>query len=419
MKLLKERLYSLLRRSEALTKTDMVYVASAGFWTNLQTGLTAFASFLLYIVFANFLSPETYGTYQYLLSLFSIVTATTLTGMNTAVTRAVARGAEGMFVESIRLQLKFGVIPFIVGLGIACYYFVNDNYLLGWGGVIIATGTPLLYAFNTYGAFLTGKKDFRRNSLFSICATVLYYSLLAAVAVGTDSVLLLLLANLGVQAAVFAYLSWYTLRIYRPNSVTDKESVTYGFHLSAMSVLGSAASQIDNVLAFHFLGPVALAVYSFATAIPDRLGSMCFRFLGTAALPRFAEREPGVVRAALLRKVVLGMLLASGATIAYWLSASWFFGIFFPSYVEAVPYSLVYALTAIFSTGAILPSTALAAAQKTRALYAHSILMSFLQIASTLTGVLLFGLWGIVIAKIFSSICSFFISSLFSWIYLR
>ncbi|HEX2792144.1 MAG TPA: oligosaccharide flippase family protein [Candidatus Paceibacterota bacterium] len=397
----------------------MVYLTSVGFWSNAQSAITAFGSFLLYIVFAHFLAPETYGTYQYLLSVFSILTAVTLTGMNTAVTRAVARGAEGVFAESIRLQLRYGIIAAIAGLGVSGYYYSQGNLLLALGGVIIGFGAPLVYAFNTYSAFLTGKKDFRRNSIYTTSATLIYYGALAAVGVYSDSVLLLLFVNLFSQAVLYAYLCWRTFRIYRPNGTVDKESIRYGFHLSAMSVFSSVAAQIDNVLTFHFLGPVALAVYSFATAIPDRLGSMCFRFLGTAALPRFSEREPETVRATLLRKAVLGMAAAGIGVVVYWFLASWFFATFFPAYMNAVPYSVAYAVTAIFSTGAILPSTALAAAQKTRALYIHSFCTSTLQIIAPLLGVISFGLWGIVFGKIFSSFSSMLISGILAHLFLR
>ena len=42
-------LIRLLRWSEKYTKTDMVYLAHTGFWSNLNAFFTAFLSLLLYI----------------------------------------------------------------------------------------------------------------------------------------------------------------------------------------------------------------------------------------------------------------------------------------------------------------------------------------------------------------------------------
>jgi hypothetical protein len=95
-----KRLHSILVRflrwSERYTKTDMVYLANVGWWTNLTLILTSFGGLLISIVFANFLSPQTYGVYQYLLALSGLVAAISLSGMNTAVTQAAARGYEGV-----------------------------------------------------------------------------------------------------------------------------------------------------------------------------------------------------------------------------------------------------------------------------------------------------------------------------------
>src|SRR5262245_3218380 len=89
--------------------TDMVYVAKSTFWLNANFVISGFLSFAISIAFAHLLPKEAYGTYQFVLSLASFVTAFTLTGMNVAIIRAVSRGYEGGFVPSIRMQLKWSV----------------------------------------------------------------------------------------------------------------------------------------------------------------------------------------------------------------------------------------------------------------------------------------------------------------------
>lgn len=412
MKSLRQHLIKGLRRTERYTGTDMVYLASAGFWTNAQTITTALGSFVLYVVFAHLLPKETYGLYQYLLSLFAIVTAVTLTGMNTAVTRAVAQGHDGILKHSVSIQLVYGIVPTLIGLCIALYYALQGNYTIATGALIIGFATPLLYAFNTYNAFLTGKKAFRIGGIFGLIGNVLYYgALVLAVMLGAD-VLVLLCINLGVQILTHGVLYLLTLQLFKPKEPSDPSAIRYGFHLSAMNVINAVSYQLDAIFTFHFLGPVALATYSFATAIPDRLGSISFRFLGNAALPRFSIREARDIRDNLFFKIVLSMGMASVAILAYVIGAYWFFALFFPTYMEAVPFSLVYAFSAIFNAGATLPLTALAATKKTQALYINNTLVSIIQIGIPLIGILTLGLWGLVIGKVIASFVAF-LSALF------
>ncbi|MGH7174938.1 MAG: hypothetical protein ACREGR_01095, partial [Minisyncoccia bacterium] len=84
-----------LRWSEKYTKTDMVYLAGAGFWSNLNFVIVSVFALLLSIAFANFLPKDVFGLYQYLLSLSALLTAITLASMNFAVSQSVARGFEG------------------------------------------------------------------------------------------------------------------------------------------------------------------------------------------------------------------------------------------------------------------------------------------------------------------------------------
>ncbi|MBP6868941.1 MAG: oligosaccharide flippase family protein [Candidatus Pacebacteria bacterium] len=409
MKTLKKAAIGALRKSERFTGTDMVYLASAGLWTNAQTVTTALGSFVLYVMFAHFLPKETYGLYQYLLSLFAIVTTVTLTGMNTAVTRAVAQNHDGILKHSIRIQLVYGIIPTLLGGCIALYYVIAGNYTIAIGAAIVAVLAPLLYTFNTYNAFLTGKKDFKRNGIFGLTGSFLYYGFLVlAVVLGAD-VLVLLFINLAVQVVTHVFFYFVTLRIYKPTEPTDPAAVRYSFHLSAMNFISALASQLDNVFAFHFLGPVALATYSFATAVPDRLGSISYRFLGNAALPRFSTRSALEIRSKLLPKVLYGMSITVIVVAIYTILAHWFFSVFFATYMEAVPLSILYAATVIFNSGTVLPLTALTATKKTQAMYVGNLLISGCQVAFPLLGVLTFGIWGLVAGKVISSCLAFII----------
>lgn len=409
MSTLKSRTISLLRWSEKYTKTDMVYLAKSGFWLQASSIFVSFASFFLYVIFGHILTKEVYGTYQYLLSIGAIVGSFTLTGMNGAVARAVARGYEGNYMESIRVQLKWSIIPLLGAWTCGAYYLIQGNQTLGWGLILIGIFVPVNTTFNTYSSFLSAKKDFKRGFLYSVSTNVPYYLAVALIAFSLPVALALLAANLISQAIGFFIAHRKTIAFYHPNEKKDPETIPYGKHLSFINFFNVAISQIDNILVFHYLGAAPLALYSFATAIPDRLN--IFRSIATAAFPKFATRTPEEVRTSLGRKILFSIGVALSIVLIYDLFAYQFFLLFFPQYLDAVPYSQVYALITVTGFG-FLFTTALSAHGRIKTLYIYNVISPLIILGSEAVGILGWGLWGLVVARIISSL----ITSLFGWI---
>ena len=408
---IKEKAHEIIRLGEKHVKTDMLYLVRAGFWSNINSGVITLFSLVLYIAYAHFLSKEAYGTYQFLLSFFSIATGFTLTGMNSALTRAVAQGKEGTIRASIPLQIKFGIIPFLGAVGFAAYYYLQGNSMLAFGLVAIGILTPLLYAYNSFNSYFVGKKDFKNSTLYSVAGNALYYPVLIAAAFFSGSPLLLLIANLGIQVAINAGLYVVMLKRHRPNREVDQESLKYGMHLSFMSSLSSITSQLGGIFIFHFLGAVPLALYSFANAGPERLGNLFFKFLNNALLPKFSERNAEEIRATLIPKMWWAFGVGSGVGLFYAALAYPFFMIFFPTYLDAVPYSLLCALGLAIGTPLYLPTTALTALQNTKGLYIYNGAMPVAQTVLPLAGIFLGGLWGYIVGLLLTTLFAVVLST--------
>ena len=65
---IKEKIFNLLHWSQKYTGTDMVYLATGGFWLISGQIFYSATAFLLSIAFANLWSKETYGIYTYIIS---------------------------------------------------------------------------------------------------------------------------------------------------------------------------------------------------------------------------------------------------------------------------------------------------------------------------------------------------------------
>jgi len=371
-------------------------------------------SFLLSIAFANLLPKEAFGTYRFILSLAGIVTAFSLTGMNTAVTRAVARGNDGVYTKSIPIQLRWGVLTALVSFAISAYYLLNHNSVLALGLLLVGVFMPLINAFSTHAAFFNGKKDFRRLMIFGLAGTL---STSIATLVGllvTKSALALVFLYLLSTALSSIVLFFGSLKYVKKTPVFDnREAISYGKHLSASGFISIAAQNVDKVLVFHFLGSIDLAIYTFALLIPDYVGKF-FKNIWSLSLPKFAvsDGSSSKFRSLFIHKMILLTIVVVILMIIYIMLAPFVFSIFYPTYTNAVPFSQVAALYLLVFVP-VLSSSFFNARGKKKIIYSLSISESLFRVIATYVGVYYFGLWGAIWALVAFAIFSFCLSWLF------
>ncbi len=401
MKDLREKIYRLLRWSERYTKTDMLYVAKSGFWLTLGQVATIATSFILSILFARLLSKETFGIYKYILSVAGFISTFSLTGMNTAITRAVSQGREESFIQSLPHQLKWTAPQFLLLLGVALYYTMQGNHVYGICFAIISVCGPLSTVSNSFGAYLQGKEDFKTMSLYSISSTFIYLIAMASTLLHTPSLLFLIIAYFVSTTGANVYFCYRTIRTraLSKDAPLAQEDSKYAIHLSVMNFISAGASQIDSIIVYHLLGPAELAIYVFSTFIPDRIRNV-FNVITSAALPRLSSRKNGAQESSVMRKF-LQMFILAGITIGgYILFAPTLYHILFPQYTESIVYSQIYSISLIMLPSMIsLP--ALYALRKERALYIVNIGLPVLKILISVVAIYSWGIMGAIVAKIF------------------
>ncbi len=376
----------------------MVYLFKGGSLLTGADALLAVVSVGVSMLIAAFVPKETFGIYRYVLAIAAIAAALSLSGMNSAITRAVALGREGSFRKSLPLQARYAVLQALAILVVAGYYFFQQNVTYGIAFVLLALLAPASGVLNTYAAYLAGKKDFPRLAWWKIEGGLLQAAAMAAVIFASPTVIGLVIAYFSTSLIANAFYTYRTFKNYRPNQECDPSDMSYGKHLSVMNATSVFATQLDALLIYHLLGPVSLAIYSFAVLIPDRLRSFT-SFLPNTALPKLAERSKEELRATLNRRLFLAMAVTGVGALVYAVSAPLFFSLFFPGYIEAVPYTQ-FASLFILAAAPLYIETVLRSQADYRQLYIVSIATPILKIAMSIGGILLFGIMGAIGARI-------------------
>lgn len=390
-------------------KTDMVYLARGGFWLTIAQMAVSFSSFLLAIAFAHYITKETYGQYKYVLSIISLLGTFSLTRLGSAVLRSVSQKAEGTLEYAFWKNIRWSLPFFLITLSASIYFFIQENSTLGLSLLIAGSLWPFFTSTNLYSSFLIGKKDFRRHAIYYDVIGNLVPSISIFLTMTlTDNPVLLVTAYFASNTIIGIILYRKIVKIYKPNDTVDPEALGYAKHLSAMSILTGIANNIDQIFAFHYIGAAQLAIYNFATAIPNQTKGP-IRAISTLMFPKFVERDDREISENMNYKFMTLFILGLVMAIGYILIAPIIYNLFFPNYVDSIFYSQVFAVSLICIT--FNPAeTYLAAKQKTREQYIHSVIIAVLQIATIAIGVIFYGLIGLVVARVTVRILSSLVS---------
>ncbi len=394
-----------LRLGERVFRTDLRYLIRGLTWLVLGPLLTTATSLALGAAYARCLSMAELGAYRGVMTYAAFLAAFSLSGMATSVTQAVARGHEEALREALRTSFCWGLVVGSVHLAVAGVLgMALGRTTLAWGLVVAGLVFPLSSSAPLYSAYLNGKRAFRGASMLPAYASV-GTSLLLLLTLAIHPVpLTLAIVNLVGLAAFQTVFLWITLRLHRPaaGSGAGQGTTGYGTHLSVMDWLGSIAQHLDQVVALHYLGAPALAVYYLAGAIPEQIRA-AVKSLHFLVLPKFAARSAAEIRAGILGKFLWLAVFTGAVAGAYALAAPTLYAVFFPGYEDSVGLSRIYVLQ-ILNYVSLPAGTFLAAKRKVREQYAVNVSMSLLQIALTFALVVPWELAGLAWARVTRSI---------------
>lgn len=400
MKNLKNRVHKALRWSEKYTKTDMLYVAKGGSWLIFGYGFQLILGIVLATSFANLLSKEAYGTYQFVISMASIVGVFTLSGMGTAVSRAVAQGREGVLRYGTKIMAKWSLGIVIASVALAIYYFTKDNLVLATSFAVVTLTQPIITTFNLYKPYLQGKQLFKESVVLENIQRLVPFALLMVTFVFSRNPVVLIAVYFFSQALTYIVAYTVTVRRHKLSLIPDKETIGYGKHLSVMNSFVELSGSVDKSSIWIFLGAAPTAAYGLAILPIIHMQSI-FGFIHQLAFPKMARKKLSELQEVIPQKIRTYWFVILLVVIIYIILAPFLFHTLFPKYPEAVLYSQVLALSLLAIPRAFVDQTFIAH-KMTKELYWVNITKPLARILLLIVGIPLFGIWGAIGAILLS-----------------
>lgn len=397
------------------TRTDIDYITRNGAWLFGGGTISIFLSLLLTLAFANLLPQDIYGTYRYLVSIMSIVGIFTITGLTNTIPQSVSRGYYNSLRDGLALQKKWLVVPLAFTMLLSLYYFFNGNLILSKSLLIILVLFPFYKVVSLFDSYLVGKKDFKRKTLFNFIQNIIATSSLLLCLYFSDNIYLIIfiyLITLVVPSFIFLQKTLKDLNnIPTENKISDLGFKENSFHLSFLNGIGKVASEIDKILIFHFLGPIKLAIYSFASApISKAEGSLLM--IRDLILPKISLRTAKELKATLPKKIIIFSLLLIPLIILYVVFSPYLYSYFLPNYMESIPYTRYLSLSLVFSLPILVFNQTLIAQMQKRGLYTTRIISPLIKIALMIVLIPKLDILGAVLSVIMGSIANIIILSI-------
>lgn len=399
MQKIKDYFIRLLRQTEKYTKTDMVYLAEGGVWLGLGQIVASGAALITSIAFANLLPSEVFGLYKYVLSIASLLAITTLVGVDSTITQAVARGYEGTLEKGVKAKMKWGAIGSLISLIIATYYYTQGDSALSISFGIVAIFTPFSEAFDAYNSFLFGKKLFNTQAIYGSIKKIIVIISIVTILLITENVSLIIFVYFLSITIPSLFLFYKTKKKYKANDEIDLEAIPYGKKMSAYYIIPLITAELDKILIFQYVGAIDLAIYALAMAPTDQIKGL-LKNINALAMPQFSQKSSAEIKKTITEKV---KILAIGTCILvgiYILIAPHFFGFFFSKYLSSVIYSQILALSLIPVIISGFLYTVLESQRAEKELYQYNTHTNILSIIILLPLVYYFGIWGAVISRI-------------------
>ena len=398
----KHLLYDLLRWSERYTKIDMVYFASGNFWLNFGRIISIGTGLLLTVSFANFLTPEAFGTYKYVLAAAGFVGTFALSGLNTSVMRAVAQGKRHVIPAVVKAGMLWTIPASLVALGIGIYYFIHANNDLGFAFIFISLSNTLGGGIGLTKGAWTASGNFKLGTYAGIPRGIFPIAMILFVLLFTKSVVWIVFtyfaSNLFISWILYL---WMLRKLHVKASMEDvQETIRYGKQLSFLGFFQIASGQVDQLLLFHFFGPAQLVLYTLGFAPVNEAGGFINNFL-TILFNKIAVKTKAEVHETLFFRMRQMFFISCAVVAIYVVFVPFLFKYLFPKYLSSVFVSQMLSLTILFQFKGVIDVyyNTHGEIKKRTAVIAITQIIEF---GLLFTLIPLYGLWGAVAAAILS-----------------
>ncbi len=313
---------------------DAHYFAKNSALVLLGHGVSIIRGIIAGYFVARYFEKDTYGEYQFILSVVGMLSLFGLAGMSNAVTRAWARGdafserritLHHLGVCAIGSVLLFAAIPFLH------YYNRQELWPLFAAAAFLFPLSPI--AMVRFGGFTIGKARFDIALKVSLVWSTLLILATVAILWLHQSALLMFVAATAIPSLVYLY---YSRGIHPPaiKSGNDQTEsiISYAWRITFATMPLDLVWYLDKLLISQLFGLNQLATFTVALLVPEQVRLFMKQFLPVSFARQAAGDDSWERRKKLIKIVLTGTLVFALGIAIYILLCPIVIPFLFPQY---------------------------------------------------------------------------------------
>ncbi len=225
--------------------------------------------FFLNVLLVRFLSYEDLGNYKLFFSIINILIIFSINGLNTSVTKSVAKKYRRFFIKAVKFSSLFSLIATLalIILSVSYYRGTDIKYALLASSFIV----PIYFGFNIWESFLYGERQFKKVFLlngaiavtrFAACGLILFFYRNYLI---TIFVYLLIVSIYNLIFSLWIYRGVNKEEV-RPDK--DKELIKHGFRLTGASAVSVIAKNVERIILDVVSNATMVGIYSVISVFP-------------------------------------------------------------------------------------------------------------------------------------------------------
>lgn len=235
----------------------------------VQAGIIL-ANIFTIAVLARLFSLESFGTYNYLISVVSILSIFSLNGISTVLHRLTLKNIEDAFWGMIFLSLSFSVLVAIIAFMFHDYIFeLFDIEEINRELSIYLLISILISSFYNYEGYLIGKNKYNITRLFNLLYSILNLLVSSIIAYSTLNVIYVfkgfIINRIIFLIIPYIYIIWKFKPIFNIKGLSN--NINEIFIYSAGSGFINIISRLDNIIIGSY-DLKLLAIYVASKEIP-------------------------------------------------------------------------------------------------------------------------------------------------------
>jgi len=388
---------------------NLHYYAKGSFWLILIQGLTILTGFIISFIYAHFIPQFTYGQYVYIFSLISFFGSFTHQGMDTAVLRALSQNRDQILPKALSKTFPWTLLASLPFLIIAFYHLTKSptdstlfkTFLLVFCLVII------YWLFRFYENFYLAKHRYSQLFILKFISQIIAIIAILTTALLTSNIFYLVLASLLSGTLVNIIFTFYTHKLLNNNDAQISD-FAFANKINHLAIFTNLVYTLDKILVVKILGFEAVAIYTFAQLIPEKLKGL-LKNLYTLSFMRFSENQTELIPKNFKIKLVQVFGLTTILVVFGVIIIKPIYELIYPQYLKSV-YPAQILLLSLLATPAMILQAFFESKADVRRLNLRTYLSYALQLLLMLLLIPKFKIigaaWAITGARLFSLVIS-------------